>query len=79
MKLRLPKRHSVANGADAFLVHLCHSLDSSIPHLRTFFILTGLAAAAARTGTISDFLFVTGLLFQLAIWFQQWWIRQRTR
>jgi hypothetical protein len=78
MKLRLPKRHSTAN-AEAMLALVCESLDRSIPMLRTFFIVVGVVAAAARTGILSDFLFVTGLLLQLAIWFQHWWIQQRTR
>jgi len=78
MKLRLPKRHSAVN-VETMLVHVCESLDRSIPILRTFFMLAGLIAAAARTGLLSDFLFVTGLLFQCAIWFQHWWIQQRTR
>lgn len=78
MKLRLPKRHSAANMETA-LVHVCESLDRSLPTLRTFFIVTGVIAAAARTGIFSDFLFVTGLLLQLAIWFGHWWIQKRTR
>jgi hypothetical protein len=78
MKLRLPKRHSVAN-MEASLVHLCESIDRSLPTLRTFFIVTGVIAAAARTGIFSDFLFATGLLLQLAIWFEHWWIHKRTR
>jgi hypothetical protein len=40
---------------------------------------TGIIAAAARTGQIADFLFVTGLLFHLAISFERWWIIKRTR
>ena len=78
MKLRLPKRHSAVN-VEAMLVHVCESLDRCIPMLRTFFIVAGVIAAAARAGILSDFLFVTGLLLQCAIWFQHWWIQQRTR
>jgi hypothetical protein len=78
MKLRLPKRHSAAD-VEAMLVHFCESLDRSLPMLRTFFIVTGVIAAAARTGIFSDFLFATGLLLHLAIWFEQWWIQKRTR
>jgi hypothetical protein len=78
MKLRLPKRHTAVN-TEAMLVHVCESLDRGIPVLRTFFIMAGVIAAAARTGILSDFLFVTGLLLQFAIWFQHWWIQQRTR
>ena len=78
MKLRLPKRHSAAN-VEAMLVHFCESLDHSLPTLRTVFLITGVIAAAARTGIFSDFLFVTGLLLQLAIWFEYWWIQKRTR
>jgi hypothetical protein len=78
MKLRLPKRHSAAN-VESSLVHFCESLDRSLPTLRTFFIVTGVIAAAARVGIYSDFLFVTGLLLQFAIWFEYWWIQKRTR
>jgi hypothetical protein len=78
MKLRLPKRHSAAS-VEAILVHYCESLDRSLPALRTFFIVTGVVAAAAQTGIFSDFLFVTGLLLQLAIWFEHWWMQKRTR
>jgi hypothetical protein len=78
MKLRLPKRHSAAN-VETMLVHVCESVDRSITILRTFFLLAGVIAAAARTGILSDYLFVTGLLLQFAIWFQHWWIQKRTR
>ena len=78
MKLRLPKRHSAAN-VETVLVHACESIDRSITILRTFFLLAGVIAAAARTGTLSDYLFVTGLLLHFAIWFQHWWIQKRTR
>lgn len=78
MKLRLPKRHSAAN-MEALLVHFSTSLDRSLPTLRTFFIVTGVIAAAARTGIFSDFMFATGLLLQFAIWFEHWWIQKRTR
>jgi len=79
MKLRLPKRQPETPGAEAFLVQFCGTLDRSIPGLRTVFILAGLLAAAARIGPSADFLFATGLLFQLAIWFEHWWIAKRTR
>jgi hypothetical protein len=78
MKLRLPKRHS-APSVEALLVYVSASLDRSLPALRTFFIVTGVIAAAARTGIFSDFLFVTGILLQFAIWFEHWWIQKRTR
>jgi hypothetical protein len=32
-----------------------------------------------RMGTSADFLFVTGLLFQFAIWFESWWTMLRSR
>lgn len=79
MKLRLPKRETGTPAAEAFLVQFCGTLDRSIPGLRTVFIIAGLIAAAVRTGATADFLFVTGLLFQLAIWFEHWWITKRTR
>ena len=77
MKLRLPKRHSTAS-AETMLVHACEAVDRSMTILRTFFLIAGLIAAAAQTGIVSDFLFVTGLLLQFAIWFQHWWIEKRT-
>jgi len=77
MKLRLPKRHSTDN-VETMLVHACEAIDRSITTLRTFFLIAGVIAAAARTGLLSDFLFVTGLLLQCAIWFQHWWIEKRT-
>jgi hypothetical protein len=64
---------------EALLVHFCASLDRSLPTLRTFFIVAGVIAAAARTGICSDILFVTGLLLQFAIWFEHWWMQKRTR
>jgi hypothetical protein len=79
MKLRLPKRQPAAPGTEAFLGHFCEALDRSIPLLRTVLIIAGLVAAAAHTGQTADFLFATGLLFQCAIWFDQWWIAKRTR
>jgi hypothetical protein len=79
MKLRLPKCRPETPAAEVFLVQFCEALDRSIPGLRTVFILAGLLAAAARTGFSADLLFATGLLFQLAIWFDHWWIAKRTR
>jgi F0F1-type ATP synthase membrane subunit c/vacuolar-type H+-ATPase subunit K len=78
MKLRIPKRQAGTSGAEAFLAHLCVAFDRSIPGLRTGFLITGLIAAAMRTGELADFLFVTGLLFQFAIWFEQWWCARRS-
>jgi hypothetical protein len=79
MKLRVPKRQPGTPGAEAFLAQCCEALDRSFPGLRTALIIAGLIAAAARTGQIADFLFVTGLLFHLAISFERWWIIKRTR
>ena len=78
MKLRLPKRQPDAPSVHAPLVQFCGALDRSIPVLRTVLIIAGLLAAAARLGPGSDFLFVTGMLFQLSMWFQDWWIAKRT-
>lgn len=78
MKPRLPKHQPATPGVEAFLVQWSGMLDRSIPALRTAFILAGLVAAAARSGASADFLFVTGLLFQLAIWFEHWLIAKRT-
>jgi hypothetical protein len=78
MKLRLPKRQPDTPSVEAPLVQFCGAMDRSIPVLRTVFIIAGLIAAAARLGSGGDFLFVAGMLFQLSIWFQQWWIAKRT-
>jgi hypothetical protein len=79
MKLRIPKRQPGTHGAEALLVHFCQAVDRSIPGLRTAFLIAGLIAAALRMGTSADFLFVTGLLFQFAIWFESWWTTFRSR
>lgn len=72
MKPRLPKHQRGMPGAEAFLGQCCEALDRSIPGLRTIFMIAGLVAAAAHADKAADFLFVTGLLFQFAIWFDQW-------
>lgn len=77
MKLRLPKRQ--AERPETVLAHYCEALDRSIPVLRTAFIVAGLVVAAVRGGRLADFLFVTGMLFHLAISFEHWWITKRTR
>jgi hypothetical protein len=50
-----------------------------VPGWRFAFLIAGLIAAAMRMGTSADFLFVTGLLFQFAIWFESWWTMLRSR
>jgi len=54
-------------------------LDRSIPGLRTMFLVAGVLAAAFQLGTMADFLFVTGLLFQFVMWFEHWWAAQQSR
>jgi len=54
-------------------------LDRCIPILRTVFLIAGVLAAALKVGRTADFLFATGLLFQFAMWFNDWWIRTRAR
>jgi hypothetical protein len=54
-------------------------LDRSIPSLRTMFLAAGVLAAAFQLGTVADFLFVTGLLLQFAMWFEHWWATQQSR
>lgn len=78
MKLRLSKRQPGTSGAAA-LVQLCEMLDRCIPRLRTALLIAGVLAAAFKTGRMADFLFVTGLLFQFVIWFEHWWLTQRSR
>jgi hypothetical protein len=78
MKLRIPKRQPGMPAVEAFLVQVCAALDRSVTGLRTVFLVAGLAAAALRMGRAADFLFVTGLLLQLSIWFENWWLARRS-
>jgi hypothetical protein len=78
MKRKLSKRQPGTPGTGALLGQLCEGLDRSVPGLRTTFLIAGVVAAAAQTGQSADFLFATGLLFHGAIWFEDWWIAQRT-
>lgn len=77
MKSRLPKRQPGAPEFAAFLVHCCDALDKMIPVLRTLFLVAGVVASGLGAGIVADFLFVTGLVFQFAIWFEQWWVGSR--
>ncbi|WP_296949193.1 hypothetical protein [uncultured Massilia sp.] len=77
MKIRLPKHQSGMPGAVALLAQCCGALDRSIPGLRTALLVAGIVAAALRTGRTADFLFVSGLLFHMAIWLEGWWMGQR--
>ncbi|KLU35923.1 hypothetical protein AB595_15480 [Massilia sp. WF1] len=70
MTSKRPKRETSKLGTKALAARLCEALDHSIPGLRTVLMIGGLVAAAAQVGKAADFLFVTGLLFQLAIWFE---------
>lgn len=78
MKLRLPKRQAGVSGM-ALLTTCCKTIDNSIPALRTAFLILGVIAAALRLGSVGDFLFVTGLLLQFSIWFENWWLARRSR
>jgi hypothetical protein len=73
MKIRIPKRQSGTPSAEALLAQWCEAFDHSIPHLRTAFMIAGLICAAFRTGVSADYLFVTGLLLHLVLWFESWW------
>jgi len=42
------------------------------------FLAVGVLAAAFQLGTVADFVFVTGLLFQLVMWFDHWWATQQS-
>jgi hypothetical protein len=77
MKLRIHKPDRP--GAEAVLVEICAMLDRTIPVARTVFMVTGVIAAALRTGELADYLFLTGLLFHFAIWFENWWLSARIR
>ena len=78
MKFRIPKRQAGMSG-EAFLITCCKALDSSVPALRTAFLGAGVIAAALGLGSAGDFLFVTGLLLQFSIWFENWWVVRRRR
>ena len=70
MTNKRPKRETSKPGMAALPAGLCEALDRSIPGLRTVLMIAGLVAAATQVGKAADYLFVTGLLFQLAIWFE---------
>ena len=78
MKFRIPKRQAGMSG-EAFLISCCKTLDSSIPALRTAFLVAGVIAAGLRLGSAGDFLFVTGLLLHFSICFEKWWVQRRRR
>jgi len=78
MKNRMTKRCSDA-ALGASLGHWCEALDRGMPSLRTWCLLAGVVAAAARAGRPADFLFVTGLVCQAAMWFESWWETRASR
>lgn len=79
MKLKIQKRKPGTPVDEAILVQFCVAIDRSIPKLRTAFLIAGLIGAAMRTGVAADFLFATGLLFQMAMWFESWWRSLQSR
>ncbi len=79
MKLRLPKRQAGISDGQALLVHCCQTLDSSMPLLRTAFLIVGVLAAGMHLGRPADFLFGIGLVLQLSIWFESWWLKRLRR
>jgi hypothetical protein len=79
MNSSIPKRKVGPSPKESYLVRFFEALDRSIPALRTAFLGAGILAAAAQSGTCADALFVTGLLFQFAIWFQDWSLVQESR
>jgi len=78
MKFRIPKRRAHMP-EEAHLITLCNALDKSIPVLRTAFLVAGILAAGMGLNRAGDFLFVTGLLLQFSIWFENWWVVRRQR
>lgn len=76
MKFRIPKREAGMSG-EVFLISCCKTLDSNIPTMRTAFLVAGVIAAGLQLGSVGDFLFVTGLLLQFSIWFENWWGQRR--
>jgi hypothetical protein len=79
MKFKGPKHRSRTTDSSAVAAQWCEAIDRSIPGLRTVLIIGGLLAAAAQAGKAADFLFATGLLFHLALSFELWWMKKRTR
>lgn len=79
MKFKNPKHGADTTNSATLAAQLCEALDHSIPGLRTVLIIGGLLAAAAQAGKAADFLFATGLLFHLAISFEQRWLKKRPR
>jgi len=78
MNPRIPKRQPGMSGAEAALVQMCEALDRCIPGLRTLLLVAGLCAAALGTGRVADYLFVTGLVFQTALWFEHCWVGRQS-
>lgn len=79
MKSRLPKRQAGISDGEALLIQYCRTLDSSMPLLRSGFIIAGVLAAGLQLGRSADFLFGTGLVLHLSIWFESWWLKRRAR
>jgi len=78
MKNRMTKRYSEAVLATT-LAQWCETLDRGMPSLRTWCLLAGVVAVAAHAGRPADFLFVTGLVCQAAMWFESWWETRASR
>lgn len=76
MKLRIHKPDR--SHAEGMLVEFLELIDRTIPTARTVLLVAGVAAAALQTGELSDFLFTTGMAFQFAIWFENWWLTTKT-
>jgi hypothetical protein len=64
---------------ELILVALCDMADHNISGLRTVFLIAGVWAAGAHRGRVADYLFATGLVLHIAIWFQAWWLARRER
>lgn len=73
MKIRphfntLHSLHSV----EARVAAVCHFLHHVIAPLGTASLILGLIAAAVGVGRLADYMFATGLLFHLVVWFDIW-------
>lgn len=60
------------HSAEARVAAICHFLHHVIAPIGTASLVLGLIAAAAGIGRVADYLFATGLLFHLVVWFDIW-------
>lgn len=66
-------------GISTIILQLCALTDRCIPAMRAVLLIAGIAAAALKMGLAADFLFATGVVLHLAIWFERWGSKRSTR